>query len=97
MNQIDTAISESTKSTAGRAAWILLICAWVSFVIPVPGFGPVGWVLNFVAFVLAIVALSQKGAKAGLWQLLAAIVVSPLVYWLIGIPLMAYLVTSSVQ
>lgn len=97
MNELNTAISASKKTTAGRTAWMLLLCAWILFLIPFPGLGVVGWILNFVAFVLAIVALSQGGAKAGIWQLLAAIVVSPIVYWLIGIPLMAGLVYHGVQ
>lgn len=56
---------------------------------PIPGIGWVGWVLNFVAFILATVALSQGGVSAGLWQLLASLLISPVVYWVIGIPLLA--------
>lgn len=97
MNQLDTTISASRKTTAGRTAWILLICAWILFLIPFPGLGVVGWILNFVAFILAVVALSQGGTKAGIWQLLAAIMVSPIIYWLIGIPLMAALVYHGAQ
>lgn len=97
MNEIDTTIATSKKTTSGRAAWILVILAWILFLIPFPGLGVVGWILNFVAFILAIVALSQGGVKAGIWQLLAAIVVSPIVYWLIGIPLMAGLMYHGMQ
>lgn len=97
MNEVTTAVSASKKTTAGRAAWILLIIAWVLFIIPIPGLGWVGWVLNFVAFILSIVALSQGGVKAGIWQLLGAILISPIVYWLIGIPLLADLVVHGVQ
>lgn len=97
MNNIETTLSASKKTTSGRAAWILLVIAWIAFLIPLPGLGVVGWVLNFVAFILAIVALSQGGTKAGIWQLLAAIIVSPIVYWFIGIPLMAGLVLHSVH
>lgn len=97
MNNIETTLSASKKTTSGRAAWILLVIAWTAFLIPLPGLGVVGWVLNFVAFILAIVALSQGGTKAGIWQLLAAIIVSSIVYWFIGIPLMAGLVLHSVH
>ena len=73
--------SGSTPNAAGRAAWVLLIIAWVAFLIPVPGSGIfVGWPANFVAFVLAIVAIAQRGTKAGIFQLLSSLVVSPVVY-----------------
>lgn len=92
MSQDEAIIDASSKSTPGRAAWILLVIAWVLFIVPFPGLGWVGWVLNLVAFILSIVALSQAGVKAGLWQLLASLIVSPIIYWLIGIPLMAALI-----
>ena len=76
------------RSTAGRAAWTCLIIAWVFFILPIPGFGIIGWMLNLVAFILAIVAMAQSGAMAGLWQLLASLIISPIVYWVIGMGLM---------
>lgn len=88
MNEIDTSVSGAKMTAAGRAASTLLFIAWAFFLIPIPGLGWIGWALNFVAFILAIVALSQGGVKAGLWQLLASLIVSPIVYWLIGLPLM---------
>jgi|HigsolmetaAR203D_1030402.scaffolds.fasta_scaffold01222_16 hypothetical protein len=70
------------KNTAGRAAWVCLIIAWVAFIVPIPFAGVfVGWPLNLVAFVLAIVAMVQRGARAGLWQLLASLIVSPIIYF----------------
>lgn len=92
MSQDEAILSASNKSTPGRAAWILLVIAWVLFIVPFPGLGWIGWVLNLVAFILSIVALSQAGVNAGLWQLLASLIVSPIVYWAIGIPLMATLI-----
>lgn len=69
-------------NTAGRAAWICLLIAWATFLVPVPGIGVfVGWPINLVAFILAIVAMSKFGASAGIWQLLASLVVSPIVYF----------------
>lgn len=70
-------------NAAGRAAWICLAIAWATFIIPFPGLGLfLGWPLNLVAFILAIVAMSRLGASAGLWQLLASLLVSPFVYFL---------------
>ena len=69
-------------NTAGRAAWICLALAWVAFVVPFPGLGFfVGWPLNLVAFILAIVAMAKVGAGGGIWQLLASLIVSPIVYF----------------
>jgi hypothetical protein len=78
MSEIDATVSDSKSTTSGRAAWTLLIIAWAFFIIPIPGLGWIGWVLNLVAFILAIVALSQGGVKAGIWQLLASLIADSL-------------------
>ena len=83
------------RSTAGRAAWTCLIIAWVFFILPIPGFGLVGWMLNLAAFILAIVAMAQSGAMAGLCQLLASLIISPIVYWVIGMGLIVGLLGLS--
>lgn len=84
----DTNASNQTNS-AGKAAWICLIIAWVAFLIPLPGTGIfLGLPLNFVALILGIVAMSKLGAKAGLPQLLCSLLVSPVIY-LIGLSLFA--------
>lgn len=84
-------------NTAGRAAWICLAIAWAMFLIPFPGIGLfIGWPLNFVAFILAIVAMSSLGAGAGLWQLLASLIVSPVLY-LIGLAVFAAFVGAAGQ
>lgn len=93
MSKDEAILTASNKSTPGKATWILLIIAWVLFIVPLPGLGWIGWALNLVAFILSIVALSQAGVRAGLWQLLASLIVSPIIYSLIGIPLMAALIT----
>jgi hypothetical protein len=73
----------SASSSASKAAWICLAIAWVCFLLPLPGVGLfVGWPLNLAAFVLAIVAMAKGGAMAGLIQLIASLVVSPIVYFL---------------
>jgi len=77
------------SNTAAKAAWICLGIAWLTFLLPVPGIGVfIGWPLNLVAFVLAIVAMSQRGAMAGLFQLLASLLISPFVY-IIGLIILA--------
>lgn len=78
-----TANVNVNANPAGKAAWILLIIAWLCFLLPVPGLGLfLGLPLNLVAFILAIVALSKGGAKKGLLQLLSSLIVSPIVYFI---------------
>lgn len=89
--------SVASANVAGRAAWICLIIAWVLFIIPFPGLGFVGWAVNLVAFILAIVAMAKGGAKAGIWQLLASLIVSPIVYWVIGMGVMAVLIGHAAE
>lgn len=75
--------SPPSTNTAGRAAWICLVIAWVTFLLPIPGIGVViGWPLNLVAFILAVVAMSKLGAGAGIWPLLASLVASPVIYFI---------------
>lgn len=63
--------------------------AWACFLIPFPGLSLfLGWPLNLVAFVLAIVAMSKGGAKKGLFQLLGSLIASPVVYF-IGLAIFA--------
>ncbi len=76
-------------SPAGKAAWITLAIAWACFLIPFPGLSLfLGWPLNLVAFILAIVAMSKGGAKKGLFQLLGSLIASPVVYF-IGLAIFA--------
>lgn len=78
--------STSTGSQAGpaaKAAWILLALAWVCFLLPFPGTGVfLGWPLNLVAFILAIVAMAKGGTRKGLMQLVLSLIVSPVVYFI---------------
>lgn len=83
-----------TNNTAGKAAWICLAIAWATFLFPIPGIGLfIGWPLNLVAFILAIVAMSKNGTNGGLWQLLASLIASPLVYF-IGLAVLAAIATQ---
>jgi hypothetical protein len=94
-----TSVTEAVRqdNSAGRAAWICLAIAWVTFIVPFPGIGLfLGWPLNLVAFILAIVAMAKLGANAGLWQLLASLLVSPVVYF-IGLAVFAGLLGAAGQ
>ena len=82
-------VAASDKSSVPKAAWVCLALAWVCFLVPIPGLGLfVGWPLNLVAFILAIVAMSRKGAMAGIIQLVASLIVSPIVYF-VGLAILA--------
>lgn len=76
------AIAPAAPNKAIVASWVCLAIAWLCFIVPLPGLGLfIGWPLNLVAFILAIVAMSKGGAMSGLFQLLASLIVSPIVYF----------------
>jgi len=73
---------------------VLLVIAWLCFLIPFPGLGLfLGWPLNLVAFILAVVAMAKGGAGKGIAQLLLSLVASPLVY-LVGVVVFAGTVSA---
>jgi hypothetical protein len=83
------------KSAPVTATWICLVVAWVLFLIPIPGVGLfVGWPLNLVAFILAIVVMARGFTGKGMIPLLASLVVSPIVYF-IGIAVLAGAISSA--
>jgi hypothetical protein len=64
-----------------KAVWILLIIAWICFLVPFPGLGLfLGAPLNFVAFIVAIVVITRGKTGVGITQLIFTLVVSPIVY-----------------
>lgn len=72
----------------------MLGIAWLCFLIPFPGLGLfLGWPLNLVAFILAVVAMAKGGAGKGIAQLLLSLVASPLVY-LVGVVVFAGAVSA---
>ncbi|MGE8250453.1 MAG: hypothetical protein ACN6PO_14695, partial [Stenotrophomonas bentonitica] len=72
----------------------MLGIAWLCFLIPFPGLGLIlGWPLNLVAFILAVVAMAKGGAGKGIAQLLLSLVASPLVY-LVGVVVFAGTVSA---
>ncbi|MEN1996324.1 MULTISPECIES: OB-fold protein [Stenotrophomonas] len=83
-----------SSNPAGIAAWLMLGIAWLCFLIPFPGLGMfLGWPLNMVAFILAVVAVAKGGAGKGIAQLLLSLVASPLVY-LVGVVVFAGTVSA---
>ncbi|GAA5004802.1 hypothetical protein FNZ56_06750 [Pseudoluteimonas lycopersici] len=90
-----TEATQPHKSAPIKATWVCLIVAWVLFLVPIPGAGLfVGWPLNLVAFILAIVVMARGFTSKGLIPLLASLVVSPIIYF-IGIAVLAGAVSSA--
>jgi hypothetical protein len=90
-----TEAAQPHKAAPIKATWVCLIVAWVLFLIPIPGAGLfVGWPLNLVAFILAIVVMARGFTGKGLIPLLASLVVSPIVYF-IGIAVLAGAISSA--
>ncbi len=84
-----TEASPAMKPAPVKATWICLIIAWVLFLLPIPGVGIfVGWPLNLVAFILAIVVMTRGLTGKGLIPLIASLVVSPIIYF-IGLAVLA--------
>lgn len=79
---MNTAVIEAPRAAPIKATWVCLVLAWVLFLVPVPGAGLfVGWPLNLVAFILAIVVMARGRTAGGLIPLICSIVVSPIVYF----------------
>ncbi len=79
----EAAPAPAPKNAPVKATWVCLIVAWVLFLLPLPGVGLfVGWPLNLVAFILAIVVMARGSTSKGLIPLLASLVVSPIVYFI---------------
>ncbi|WP_146910052.1 hypothetical protein [Arenimonas daejeonensis] len=78
------------------AGWLSLGAAWLLFLIPFPGFGILGWVVNLVAFILSIIVMSKGETAQGIGQLVCSLVVSPIVY-LIGLVLFVGLLGTMEQ
>jgi hypothetical protein len=74
------AIAENTAPV--KATWILLAVAWVLFAIPFPGTGVIGWIVNFAAFIMAIVVMVKGRVASGVIQLICSIIVSPIIYFI---------------
>jgi len=76
-------MSESSNSVGPvRNTWGLLIFAWILFVVPIPGTGMVGWVLNLAAFIMTIVVLVKGKVSHGVFQLISVLIISPIIYFM---------------
>ena len=64
-----------------KAGWICLIVAWVLFLIPIPGLGIIGWALNLAAFIISIIVMVKGRVGAGVAQMVCALTVSPIMYF----------------
>jgi hypothetical protein len=80
-NRMDDTRQDNAPVTAG---WVLLGVTWLMFLIPFPGLGLLGWVVNLAAFIVAIIVMARGEMAHGVIQLVCSLVVSPVVY-LIGL------------
>lgn len=84
-----------TKKAPVLATLVCLGVAWLLFLIPIPGAGLfVGWPLNLVAFVLAIVVMVRGKTLVGILALLATLILSPIVYF-IGLAIFGAAISSA--
>lgn len=75
--------SQQGKGAPTKAVWILLVIAWLCFLVPLPGLGLfLGAPLNLVAFIIAIVVITRGKTGVGITQLVCTLVVSPIVYFI---------------
>ncbi len=66
-----------------KPAWIVLIVGWVIMLLPIPMTGWLGGVIAGIGgCILAIVNLVRGVVGIGIVQLLCALVVTPIVYWI---------------
>jgi hypothetical protein len=92
---MNATIEATHKAPPIKATWICLAIAWVLFLLPIPGAGLfVGWPLNLVAFILAIVVMTRGYTAKGLIPLIASLMFSPIIYF-IGVSILVGTATSS--
>ncbi|MBX3702492.1 MAG: hypothetical protein KF822_01825 [Steroidobacteraceae bacterium] len=66
-----------------KPAWIVLIVGWVIMLLPIPMTGWLGGVIAGIGgCILAIVNLVRGVVGIGIVQLLCALIVTPIVYWI---------------
>jgi len=74
-------MNEAPKGDAPvTAGWVLLGVTWLMFLVPIPGLGLLGWVVNLAAFIVAIIVMAKGEMAHGVIQLVCSLVVSPIVY-----------------
>lgn len=85
-----------TRDNFSKKTWILLIIVWVLCLIPIPFTGIIAIVMNFAAFVMAIVALAKGYVRSGVLQLLSVCILTPALYT-IGILISAALISQTLD
>lgn len=79
-----------------KPAWIVLIVGWVIMLLPIPMTGWLGGVIAGIGgCILAIVNLVRGVVGIGIAQLLCALIVTPIVYW-IGLAIFGASVVSAI-
>lgn len=66
-----------------KTTWIVLVVGWLLMLVPFPGTGILGIVIAGVAgFIMAIVNLVRGVVGTGIVQLIGAMVVTPIIYFI---------------
>ncbi|MGH8251772.1 MAG: hypothetical protein ACREVI_13940 [Steroidobacteraceae bacterium] len=102
MNQVPDNTPNTAPATATapdmslvKPAWIVLVVGWAIMLVPFLGTGWIGGMVAGVGgCVLAIINLTRGVVGIGIAQLLCALFVTPVVYW-IGILIFASAVVST--
>ncbi|MDR2711229.1 MAG: hypothetical protein LBB65_07925 [Burkholderiales bacterium] len=80
-NQIETPSVEAKKAPVA-AMWIVMILAWVCFLLPFPFTGIfIGAPLTLAAFILAIVCLAKNRVAHGVIGLFGTLIVSTVLFF----------------
>lgn len=76
-------VAKTPDASLVKPGWIVLIVGWVIMLLPVPLTGWLGGVVAGIGgCVLAIVNMARGVVDIGIAQLLCALVVTPIVYWI---------------
>jgi len=76
------AVAVAPRARWINAAWLALVAGWIALLVPgLPLAQAVALALIALAIVLSVLAIVRGGMRAGLVPLLAALVVSPLLYF----------------
>jgi hypothetical protein len=90
------AATKAPDTSLVKTAWIVLIVGWVIMLLPIPFTGWIGWLVAGVGgCVLAIVNLVRGVVGMGIAQLLCALIVTPIVYW-IGLAIFGASIVSAI-
>lgn len=66
-----------------KPTWIVLIVGWLIMLIPFPGTGLIGaLVAGMAGFILAVVNLIRGVVGIGILQMICALIVTPIVYFI---------------